>query len=122
MGGIERDATLVRALLADLINFVALTEQAILLMIDGSRRRCARRSRTSSASMPSFIAPRHKERNVCDLLPERERETVRGRMRASLGAEQLGLTSSAFELLASELDRAGRTPPARSRGLRRRSR
>ena len=47
---------------------------------------------------------RHWGRNVCDLLPEREREQVRGR-RAAWALSDADLAEQRLQLLASELDR-----------------
>jgi len=47
---------------------------------------------------------RHKERNVCDLLPERDRDQVRARMRAAWVLADQGLARDRLQLLASELD------------------
>jgi hypothetical protein len=41
---------------------------------------------------------------VCDLLPEREREAVRGRMRTAWALKEPELAKQRLELLASELD------------------
>src|ERR687893_1918756 len=48
---------------------------------------------------------RHKERNVTDLLPERDRDQVRGRMRAAWSLTEPELAEQRLRLLASELDR-----------------
>jgi hypothetical protein len=48
---------------------------------------------------------RHKERNVEDLLPERDRDQVRARMRAAWALTDPQLARQRLELLASELDR-----------------
>jgi putative transposase len=48
---------------------------------------------------------RHKERNVCDLLPERERDSVRGRIRSAWALSDPELAKQRLELLTSELDR-----------------
>ena len=48
---------------------------------------------------------RHKERNVTDLLPERDRDQVRARMRAAWSLTDPELAAQRLELLASELDR-----------------
>ena len=47
---------------------------------------------------------RHKERNVCDLLPERDRDTVRARIRAAWSLTDPELARQRLELLAAELD------------------
>jgi putative transposase len=46
----------------------------------------------------------HKERNVCDLLPERDRDQVRARIRAAWSLTDPELASDRLELLAAELD------------------
>jgi transposase-like protein len=58
---------------------------------------------------------RHKERNVCDLLPESDRDQVRARMRAAWALTDPQLARQRLELLASELDR---TWPDAGRSLR----
>src|SRR5205085_9528207 len=47
---------------------------------------------------------RHKERNVCDLLPQRDRDQVRTRMRAAWALTNSELARERLTLLASELD------------------
>jgi putative transposase len=49
---------------------------------------------------------RHKERNVTDLLPERDRDQIRSRLRAAWSLTDPGLARQRLELLASELDRS----------------
>ena len=49
---------------------------------------------------------RHKERNVCELLPERDRDTVRARMRAAWALSDPELARQRLELLATELDQS----------------
>jgi len=48
---------------------------------------------------------RHKERNVTDLLPERDRDQVRSRMRAAWSLTDAELAEQRLQLLAAELDR-----------------
>jgi putative transposase len=47
----------------------------------------------------------HKERNVCDLLPERDRDEVRAWVRTAWALTDAELAEQRLELLASELDR-----------------
>jgi putative transposase len=49
---------------------------------------------------------RHKERNVCDLLPERDRPAVRTRLRAAWALTDSELARQRLELLAAELERS----------------
>ena len=58
---------------------------------------------------------RHKERNVTDLLPERDRDQVRARMRRAWLLTDANLAEQRLQLLASELDR---TWPDDARSLR----
>ena len=46
----------------------------------------------------------HKERNVTDVLPERDRDQVRARMRAAWSLTDAELAEQRLELLAGELD------------------
>ena len=48
---------------------------------------------------------RHKERNATDLLPERDRDTVRGRLRAAWALTNADLAEQCVQLLAGELAR-----------------
>ena len=48
---------------------------------------------------------RHKERNATDQLPERDRDQLRGRMRAAGSLSDPEVARERLELLASELDR-----------------
>ena len=58
---------------------------------------------------------RHKQRNVCDLLPESHRDQVRSRMRAAWALTDPQPARQRLELLASQLDR---TWPDAGRSLR----
>ncbi len=60
---------------------------------------------------------RHKERNVTDQLPERDRPTIRGRLRAAWALPDHELARSRLELLAVELDASW---PDAARSLRER--
>jgi len=81
--GSTENATLARTLLADLVDRGLDPEQAILFVIDGSK--ALRRAIKDVFGEHALVhrCHRHKERNVTDLLPERERSTVRTRMRAA---------------------------------------
>src|ERR1035437_4661942 len=81
--GSTENATLARALLADLVDRGLDPEQAILFVIDGGK--ALRRAIKDVFGEHALVhrCHRHKERNVTDLLPERDRPTVRARMRAA---------------------------------------
>src|SRR5215216_2440794 len=103
--GSTENATLARALLSDLVDRGLDPEQAILFVIDGGK--ALRRAIKDVFGEHALVhrCHRHKERNVCDLLPERDRPTVRARMRAAWALTDPELARQRLELLASELDR-----------------
>ena len=103
--GSTENATLARTLLADLVDRGLDPEQAILFVIDGAK--ALRRAIKDVFGEHALVhrCHRHKERNVCDLLPERDRDQVRGRMRAAWSLADADLAEQRLELLAGELDR-----------------
>jgi putative transposase len=104
--GSTENATLARTLLADLVDRGLDPEQAILFVIDGSR--ALRRAIKDVFGEHALVhrCHRHKERNVTDLLPERDRDSVRGRIRAAWALSDPDLAKQRLELLASELERS----------------
>jgi transposase-like protein len=102
--GSTENATLVRALLADLVDRGLDPEQAILFVIDGGKALHRAIKNVFGEHALVHRCHRHKERNVCDLLPERERETVRARMRAAWALQEPELAKQRLQLLASELE------------------
>jgi putative transposase len=103
--GSTENATLARTLLADLVDRGLDPEQAILFVIDGGK--ALRKAIKDVFGEHALVhrCHRHKERNVTDLLPERDRPTVRARMRAAWSLTDPELARQRLELLASELDR-----------------
>ena len=103
--GSTENATLARTLLADLVARGLDPEQAILFVIDGSK--ALRRAIKDVFGERALVhrCQRHKERNVCDLIPERDRDQVRARMRAAWSLTDPQLAEQRLQLLASELDR-----------------
>jgi transposase-like protein len=104
--GSTENATLARALLADLVDRGLDPEQAILFVIDGGKaiRRAIRDVFGEHALVDR--CHRHKERNVTDLLPERERPMIQARIRGAWSHTNPDLAKQRLELLASELDRS----------------
>jgi putative transposase len=104
--GSTENATLARTLLADLVDRGLDPEQAILFVIDGSK--ALRRAIEDVFGRHALIqrCHRHKERNVTDLLPERDRPVLRTRMRAAWALADAELAKQCLELLASELERS----------------
>jgi transposase-like protein len=103
--GSSENATLARTLLADLVDRGLDPEQAILFVIDGGK--ALRRAINDVFGEHALVhrCHRHKERNVCDLLPERDRDQVRGRIRAAWSLTDADLAEQRLDLLAAELDR-----------------
>ena len=103
--GSTENATLVGMLLADLVDRGLDPEQAILFVIDGGK--ALRRAIKNVFGEHALVhrCHRHKERNVCDLLPERDRPRVLARIRGAWALTDHHLAEERLELLASELDR-----------------
>jgi putative transposase len=103
--GSTENATLARTLLADLVDRGLDAEQAILFVIDGGK--ALRRAIKDVFGERALVhrCHRHKERNVTDLLPERDRDQVRARIRAAWSLTDPLLAEQRLQLLASELDR-----------------
>jgi putative transposase len=104
--GSTENATLARALLADLVDRGLDPEQAILFVIDGGK--ALRRAITDVFGQHALVhrCHRHKERNVTELLPERDRDAIRTRMRAAWALSDHELAKQRLQLLATELDRS----------------
>ena len=103
--GSTENATLARALLADLVYRGLDPEQAILFVIDGGK--AIRRAIKDVFGEHALVhrCHRHKERNVTDLLPERDRPQVLARIRGAWALKDPELAEQRLELLASELER-----------------
>src|SRR3954449_9715647 len=101
--GSTENATLARTLLADLVDRGLDPEQAILFVIDGGK--ALRRAIRDVFGQHALLhrCQRHKERNVCDLLPERDRDQVRARLRAAWSLTDAELAHQRLELLEGEL-------------------
>jgi putative transposase len=103
--GSTENATLVSMLLADLVDRGLDPEQAILFVIDGSK--ALRRAIKDVFGEHALVhrCHRHKERNVCDLLPERDRPQILVRIRGAWALQNADLAEQRLEQLASELQR-----------------
>jgi putative transposase len=103
--GSTENATLVSMLLADLVDRGLDPEQAILFVIDGGK--ALRRGIKDVFGEHALVhrCHRHKERNVTDLLPERDRPQVLARIRGAWALTNPLLAEERLERLASELER-----------------
>jgi putative transposase len=103
--GSTENATLVSMLLSDLVDRGLDPEQAILFVIDGGK--ALRKAIKDVFGQHALVhrCHRHKERNVCDLLPERDRPQTLARIRGAWALTNPLLAEERLELLASELER-----------------
>jgi transposase-like protein len=104
--GSTENATLARQLLADLVDRGLDPGQAILFVLDGGK--ALRRAIKDVFGEHALVhrCHRHKERNVLDLLPERDRPKVLVRIRGAWALKNAAEAEAQLEALASELDRS----------------
>jgi putative transposase len=104
--GSTENATLARTLLADLVDRGLDPEQAILFVVDGGK--AIRRAIKDVFGEHALVhrCHRHKERNVCDLLPERDRPAILVKIRGAWALKDAELAEQRLGLLASELERS----------------
>ena len=103
--GSTENATVARSLLSDLVDRGLDPQQAILFVIDGGK--ALRRAIKDVFGEQALVhrCHRHKERNVSDLLPERDRPAVLGKLRGTWSLTDPALAEQRLERLASELKR-----------------
>jgi len=101
--GSTENATVATALLSDLVERGLDPAQGILFVIDGSKAlRKAIRQVFGEAPVQRCI--RHKERNVLEHLPERDRPPVKRRLRAAWAEADHGRARERLRALAAELE------------------
>ena len=104
--GSSENATVASALLSDLVERGLDTSQGVLCVIDGAKAlRKAIRDVLGEAT-PVQRCVRHKERNVLDHLPERDRPGVKRRVRRAWAADHHERARDELEVLAAELERS----------------
>jgi transposase-like protein len=103
--GSTENATVATALLSDLVERGLDPEQGILFVIDGAKalRKAIRAVFGERAPVQRCI--RHKERNVLEHLPERERPPLRRRLRSAWALEDPARAQERLTGLAIELER-----------------
>jgi putative transposase len=102
--GSTENATVATALLSDLVERGLDPEQGILFVIDGAKA-LRKAIRNVFGSAPVQRCVRHKERNVLDHLPERERPAVKQRLRRAWAGEDHARALEQLRVLAGELER-----------------
>ena len=112
--GSTENATVATALLSDLVERGLDPEQGMLFVIDGAKAlRKAVRAVFGEAPVQRCI--RHKERNVLEHLPERDRPLVQRRLRAAWADTDHDRALERLQTLAGELER---THPGAAGSLR----
>jgi putative transposase len=103
--GSTENATVATALLSDLVERGLDPAQGILFVVDGAKAlRKAIRSVFGDAPVQRCL--RHKERNVTEHLPERERPAVKQRLRRAWALDDHTRALDQLRRLAGELDRS----------------
>jgi putative transposase len=103
--GSTENATVATALLSDLVERGLDPEQGILFVVDGAKA-LRKAIRNVFGDAPVQRCLRHKERNVLDHLPERDRPAVKQRLRRAWAADDHGRALDQLRALAGELDRS----------------
>ncbi len=103
--GSTENATVATALLSDLVERGLDAEQGILFVIDGAKA-LRKAIRNVFGDAPVQRCVRHKERNVTDHLPERERPAVKQRLRRAWALDDHARALDQLRQLAGELDRS----------------
>jgi transposase-like protein len=103
--GSTENATVATALLSDLVERGLDPEQGILFVIDGAKA-LRKGIRNVFGEAPVQRCVRHKERNVTDHLPERDRPAVKQRLRRAWALDDHARALDQLQRLAGELDRS----------------
>ena len=103
--GSTENATVATALLSDLVERGLDPEQGILFVIDGAKA-LRKAIRNVFGEAPVQRCVRHKERNVTDHLPERDRPSVKQRLRRAWALDDHDRALDQLRVLARELDRS----------------
>ena len=101
--GSTENATVATALLSDLVERGLDPEQGILFVVDGAKA-LRKAIRNVFGEAPVQRCVRHKERNVLDHLPERDRPPVQQRLRRAWALNDHARALDQLRQLARELD------------------
>jgi putative transposase len=103
--GSTENKTVTVHLLADLVDRGLDVEQGVLVCLDGGK---ALRAAVAEVFGPVPVqrCVRHKERNVLDHLPERDRPQVKARLRRAWASDEHALALDGLRVLADELQRS----------------
>jgi putative transposase len=106
--GSSENATVAGALLADLVDRGLDVEQGLLFVIDGSKGLRKAIRQVFGNDVPVQPCTQHKQRNVLDHLPERDRQAVKARLRRAWKETDHDVALEQLNALALELDHAHR--------------
>jgi len=104
--GSTENATVATALLADLVDRGLDVEQGVLCVLDGAKALRKAVRDVLGVHTPVHRCVRHKERNVLDHLPERDRAAIKRRLRRAWAQTDHARALEQLRLLAAELDRS----------------
>jgi transposase-like protein len=104
--GSTENKTVATSLLSDLVDRGLDVEQGVLVVIDGSKALRAAVNAVLGPRTPVHRCVRHKERNVLDHLPERDRPEVKRRLRRAWAREDYRQALTELQVLAAELERS----------------
>jgi putative transposase len=103
--GSTENAAVATALLSDLVERGLDTSQGLLCVLDGAKA-LRKAVRDVLGEVPVQRCIRHKERNVLDHLPERERPAVKRRLRRAWSEPDHDRALDGLSVLAAELERS----------------
>lgn len=104
--GSTENKTIATSLLSDLVDRGLDVEQGVLVVIDGSKALRAAVNAVLGPRTPVHRCVRHKERNVLDHLPERDRPEVKRRLRRAWARDDHRQALAELQALAAELERS----------------
>ncbi len=104
--GSSENATVAAALLSDLVDRGLDVEQGLLFVIDGSKGLRKAIRQVFGNDVPVQRCTQHKQRNVLDHLPERDRQAVKARLRRAWQETDHDRALEQLNTLALELDHA----------------
>jgi putative transposase len=104
--GSTENKTVATALLSDLVDRGLDVEQGVLVVIDGAKALRAAVRAVLGERTPVQRCVRHKERNVLEHLPERDRPAVKRRLRRAWAREDHRQALEELRALAGELERS----------------
>ena len=104
--GSTENKTVTSELLSNLVHRGLDVEQGVLVVIDGSKALRAAVSDVLGARTPVQRCQIHKQRNVLDHLPDRDRDLVKRRLRRAWAETDHERALEQLEVLASELQRS----------------